>query len=114
MDLYLDRSNLGGASLVSHKDGAARIQVSCRPLQQVLIESGVDRVDILKIDIEGAEDLALLPFYQSSSASLWPRYLIIENSEHLWRGDLVSVLRQRGYAVVCRTRMNTVYRNAGN
>jgi len=114
MDLYLDRSNLGGASLVSHKDGAARIQVSCRPLQQVLIESGVDRVDILKIDIEGAEDLALLPFYQSASASLWPRYLIIENSEHLWRGDLVSVLRQRGYAVVCRTRMNTVYRNAGN
>ena len=112
-DLHLDQTNLGAGSLVSHADSGKNIQVSCRTLMSVLAECDVARIDILKIDIEGAEDLALLPFLSAVGVPLLPRYLIIENSEHLWRSDLVAVIKQRGYAVAFRTRMNTVYHRTG-
>ena len=113
LDLHLDRTNLGGSSLVTHTGSAGTIAVKCRTLISVLTECGVTRIDILKIDIEGAEDLALLPFLGSAGEKLLPRYLIIENSEHLWRTDLVSAIKQHGYAVTFRSRMNTVYHHVG-
>ena len=113
LELHLDRTNLGGGSLISHPGSAGSITVSSRTLMSVLSECGAARIDILKIDIEGAEDLALFPFLSSASEQLLPRYLIIENSEHRWRSDLVSAIAQRGYAVAFRTRMNTIYHHAG-
>lgn len=109
IDLHIDQTNLGGGSLVGHEDSAGKIRVQCRPLLPVLAESGVATIDILKIDVEGAEDIALLPFLQAADDRLLPRYMIIENSERLWRADLASVLAGCGYRAEFRTRMNTVY-----
>ena len=67
-ELRIDGGNLGGGSIAA---GAARFSESgsdesmtirCKPLLQVLDDCGIDRPDVLKIDIEGAEDLALAPF----------------------------------------------------
>jgi hypothetical protein len=113
IDLHVDRTILGGGSLVGHDDDAQKIRVKCRPLLPVLAECGVAKIDILKIDIEGAEDLALAPFLRDADAKLLPRYIIIENSERLWRTDLAPILERRGYRVEFRTRMNTVYRYCG-
>ena len=113
LDLNQDRTNLGAGSLVSCSASAGKIQVHGKPLLSVFAECGVDRIDILKIDIEGTEDIALTPFLHAAGDRLLPRYLIIENSEHLWRSDLVSGIKRRGYTVAFRTRMNTVYRLAG-
>ena len=112
LDLHMDRTNLGGSSLIGHSGSSGTIKVYCKPLTSVLSECRVTRIDILKIDIEGAEDLALLPFLHSASEQLLPRYLIIENSEYRWQSDLVSAIKQRGYVVSFRTRMNTVYHHA--
>jgi hypothetical protein len=38
---------------------------------------------------------------------------VVENSEHLWKLDLVGALADRGYAIRMRSRMNTVYRRDG-
>jgi FkbM family methyltransferase len=113
IDLHVDRTNLGGGSLVGHADVGGKIRVQCRPLLPVLAECGVAKIDILKIDIEGAEDIALAPFLHDANARLLPRYMIIENSERLWRADLASILERRGYRIEFRTRMNTVYRYRG-
>lgn len=112
-ELSLDAGNLGGSSLsIDHRAGRT-VRVRCRPLLAVLGELGVDAIDVLKIDIEGAEDRALLPFLAAAPARLLPRWIVIENSEHLWRDDLPGAIRARGYEVAIRTRMNTVYRLAG-
>jgi FkbM family methyltransferase len=113
-ELSLDAGNLGGSSLsIDHRAGGT-VRVRCRPLLAVLGELGIDRVDVLKIDIEGAEDRALLPFLAGAPASLLPRWIVIENSEHLWREDLPGAIRASGYEVAIRTRMNTVYRLASS
>lgn len=108
-ELSLDTGNLGGSSLsIDHRAGRT-VRIRCRPLLAVLQELGLDTVDVLKIDIEGAEDRALLPFLTAAPARLLPRWIVIENSERLWREDLPGAIRARGYEATLRTRMNTVY-----
>jgi FkbM family methyltransferase len=53
--------------------------------------------DLIKIDVEGAEDLILFPFFASAPESLWPSLLLIENSEHQWRRDCRDMLIEKGY-----------------
>jgi FkbM family methyltransferase len=114
-ELRIDRGNLGGASIAA---GAARfsesgagesLSIRCKPLLQVLDDCGVDRPDVLKIDIEGAEDLALVPFLAQAPDSRLPRRLIVENSDHLWKADLRAAFTERGFVMQRRSRLNTVY-----
>jgi FkbM family methyltransferase len=117
--LHLDRGNLGGSSIAPHaaalasedSEGQAEVvRVSCRPLLALLEERSIPRVDALKIDIEGAEDLALVPYLRQATDDKLARTIVIENSEQRWKLDLVGALAERGYAVQMRSRMNTVYR----
>lgn len=111
VDLNLDLTNLGGSSLVSHSGSSEKISVQSRPLLTLLSICGINRIDILKIDIEGAEDIALIPFLEAAGDHLLPQFIIIENSENLWRSDLTAMINNRGYEVEFRSRMNTVYRS---
>ncbi len=54
-----DSGHFGVAASTSVIEGGARFDVSARPLDTVLDQAGVDRVDLLKMDIEGAEAKAL-------------------------------------------------------
>lgn len=105
MGLYLDGSNLGGSSLV-HEHGGDATPVQVRPLLAVLQELGIRSIDLLKIDIEGAEDQALLPFFDSAPASLHPRLMIIERSETSWKQDVLGRLEQLGYRRFGDSKMN--------
>ena len=68
-----------------------------RTLLGLLREHGFERVDALKVDIEGAEDLALLPFFEQAPRTLWPRLVFIENNVGEWRRDCIAELVGRGY-----------------
>jgi len=48
------------------------------PLHQIVSEAGVTRVDALKIDIEGFEDTALVPYLQEAPEHLLPKRIVIE------------------------------------
>jgi FkbM family methyltransferase len=84
------------------------LRVECKTLAQALSQEGVTSIDALKIDVEGAEDLILAPFFATTPESLWPRLVIIEDCHFLWRTDLYGEMRARGYREVDRTRMNVM------
>jgi hypothetical protein len=79
-------------------------------LLEVLRQQGITSIDALKIDVEGAEDRILLPFFKDAERSLWPNLLIIEDARDAWNNDLFSELAQRGYAIETRTKLNVMMR----
>ena len=107
-DLTLDDSNLGGSSLVAERS-SQKISVACYKLLSLVQKHQLQKIDALKIDIEGAEDKALIPFFADAPRSLYPKILILENSPQDWKRDLPAALKNAGYALQKTTRMNQVW-----
>ena len=76
----------------------------------MLVERDVSRIDILKMDIEGAEDIALSPFLKKAPESLLPKHILIENSEHQWKMDLFGLIQEKNYRRVFRNRLNSIFK----
>jgi FkbM family methyltransferase len=87
---------------------AAGLCVECKTLIDILSREDVLSIDALKNDVEGAEDRILEPFFAAAPESLWPRFMIIEDTHELWRDDLFAILYARGYRTVARTRLNVM------
>lgn len=109
VELTLDDTNLGGSSIVAERS-SKKISVSAYPLTAILAKHNISKIDALKIDIEGAEDQALIPFFTAAPKTLFPKLLILENSSRQWKQDLPAALKAAGYAMVKETRMNFVYK----
>src|SRR4051812_5606328 len=104
-----DGDNLGASHIVTGKVSSKAIKVPSRRLQRVIEDAGVARVDALKIDIEGFEDRALIPFFKDAPQSLWPRAVVIEHlSRNEWLDDCIADMIARGYAATGKTRSNTL------
>jgi FkbM family methyltransferase len=104
-----DGDNLGASHIVSNDASAKAIKVPSLRLQRILEQAGVSHVDALKIDIEGYEDRALIPFFKEAPQALWPRAVVIEHlSKDEWLADCIADMLARGYAQAGRTRSNTL------
>ena len=112
--LETNRRDRGGTRTrpMNPRRQSGTIEVECLPLQEVLRRESVESIDALKVDVEGAEDRILVPFFRDAAQSLWPRLILIEDSRDSWRLDLFSVLAQRGYVVATKTKQNTVLRRS--
>jgi FkbM family methyltransferase len=88
------------------------LEVKCRPLIGVVTDAGLTGIDALKIDVEGAEDKVLVPFFRDAPAALWPGLIVIEDSSAEWSSDLFALLASKGYAVSSRTKQNVMLRRA--
>jgi len=108
MRLTLDTSNLGQSSLTDDV-GTNGIEVETRTLAGFLAERDLGQADGLKIDVEGAEDKVLGRFIRDAGQHLLPRCIVIENSEDSWSEDLYALFASRGYRLLRRTRMNSVF-----
>ncbi|MEM9222286.1 MAG: FkbM family methyltransferase [Pseudomonadota bacterium] len=107
MQLYESR-NAGRSSLLPF-DGArpGRI-VPVRPLHQVLRELDV-RASAIKIDIEGFESDALMPFFDATPPHEWPRALVIETLHRgLWKRDCLTELAASTYVLDGETDENAL------
>jgi FkbM family methyltransferase len=71
------------------------IDVPVMALHDMLRAEGFDRVDAMKMDIEGFEDRVLPPFFETAPRSLWPRLLILE----AWTTGIVDLCVAHGYRV---------------
>lgn len=93
---------------MSRIDPAGGLRVEGRTILSILREAGVERVDAMKIDIEGHEYPALKTFFAEAPAALLPGLLILEIS-HEREGRRASALAlERGYRELIRTRLNVV------
>lgn len=107
--LFIDSRNSGESSVkIVASGGATPIRVPAKTLLALIREEGLTRIDGMKLDVEGAEDIVLGPFFREAPASLRPKLLILENGVGQWQIDLLGLLAEMGYRVLARTRLNLV------
>jgi FkbM family methyltransferase len=100
IEFAVDLNNLGFTSVHTDRRGRGErkvVQLPMRKLLGLVREHGFERIDALKADIEGAEDLALIPFIEEAPRTLWPRLIILEPNAREWRRNCIAFLRERGY-----------------
>ncbi len=108
--MFVDQHNRGETSMriVPAHDGG-RITVRARKLADIVASEKIVRIDAMKLDCEGAEDLILEPFFQTAPRAVWPRTLIVEFMPQRWCIDLRSFIARQGYSEARRTRQNLIF-----
>ncbi len=113
MTLWSDGgSNIGHTSLLTEGTSKAKIGVDVPvvTLLDTLNKYGIEKIDILKIDIEGFEDRALAPFLNHAPQELLPKHVLIEIAhQHLWEADLMAKLNELGYREQLATTDNRLF-----
>lgn len=125
----------GEASVAPRPDTVA---VTVLTLADVVAQAGIDRIDCLKVDVEGREAAVIQPYLSAAPRAKWPKYLIVELKRPSGGGALrrategpaaragavnqpsaqVSAtaleewLAARGYVRVLRTKLNGLFRLA--
>jgi FkbM family methyltransferase len=109
--LFVHHANRGESSIrIVSSDAAAgaRVTVPAKSLARIVQEEGYARIDAVKLDVEGAEDVILEPYFRDMPEALWPKTILIEEAPQRWSVDLIGLLKARGYRDVLRTRQNLV------
>ena len=103
-------NNLGTASLVTDSSGKKNgTEVDTVSLLDIVVAQKLSKVDALKIDIEGYEDQALMPFFNDAPKTLWPCRIVCENCHRkYWKEDLLGRLIELGYTVRMEKGANTL------
>ncbi|WP_300542706.1 FkbM family methyltransferase [Maricaulis sp.] len=83
--------------------------VPLRPLAAALAEAGIERVDVMKMDIEGYEPLVLKTFFAESPRTLWPGMILIETRHDAAIEDgAAGLCLQHGYTLARQMRQNAI------
>ena len=110
LTLFIDAKNSGESSVkIVAAGGAEPIRVTAKRLLDIVREEGFRSLDAVKLDVEGAEDLILDPFFADAPESLYPSLLIVENGAGRWQIDLPDLLDRYGYRKLAETRLNLVF-----
>jgi FkbM family methyltransferase len=113
LTLFLDPRNKGESSVkIVGSVQAGSVRVPAITLVDLLRQEGFSKVDAIKLDVEGAEDLILDPFFRDAPTSLYPSLLLIEDGRGQWQIDLPNLLEAKGYRLIAHTRLNLVYERA--
>jgi FkbM family methyltransferase len=91
-------------SLVNLQGTDTSIEVSCRSLGSVMQELGHDRIDLLKLDIEGAEYEVL-----RSMGSIRPRVLCVEFHSIDGMSAMIAFARSLPYDPICVNGRNVTF-----
>lgn len=89
-------------------DLAMGLSVPLRTLDGLLAERNIDRIDGLKIDIEGQEYAVMRHFFDHAPESLWPRFMIFETCTAAQAKSMQALAAEKGYSTAAKGRMNTV------
>lgn len=109
--LFIDPDNRGETSMCIIKAGreSATIKVPAKTLARIVTEEQFHRIDAMKLDVEGAEDLILEPFFHDVPPALWPQLLLLEFIPRRWTTDLPALLETIGYRPVLRTKHKAAF-----
>lgn len=104
--LHLSADNRGQASVAAN-DGEP-VEVPCRTLLSLMDTRNMQQADAMKIDIEGAEDIVLSPFFTTAPRERWPKLVFIERNSNKWRTDILALMLGLGYRELNPGRMNVI------
>ena len=98
LDFFIpDFNNLGQARLIEPYESGEKITVRVRPLTHFLASEKLDRIDFLKVDIEGFEDRAIGPLIDAQ-IDVRPTLVFYEHKHNaLWKTDITARLLSSGY-----------------
>lgn len=110
LTLFIDPANRGESSVrILRSSTGSTVRVPATTLLALVESEGYDRLDAIKLDVEGAEDLILEPFLRDAPEALWPELVVIEDSRLRWQSDLTQLLTRCGYELLVQTRMNLIF-----
>lgn len=99
---YPSHLNLGQARLYAPYSSSKNktLNIPVRTLPDCLRELKIMHVDLLKVDIEGSEDRAILPLLRDKIVRN-PQYIYFEyKHDSHWGADLYSEMKSNGYRIV--------------
>ena len=107
--LTISDNDFGSSSIVNQRVGKTHIDVEVLPLVEILKINDIARADVIKIDIEGMEDRALFPYFETIEPAHYPKLIVIEDGINAqWERDILSWLLANGYYAAARTRGNVM------
>jgi len=110
LTMFLDPKNSGESSVkIVASSEAQMVRVPATTLLNLIRDEGFAQVDAIKLDVEGAEDIILEPFFRDAPPDLYPSFLIIEDGSRQWQIDLPGMLASKGYSLVVKTRLNFLF-----
>jgi FkbM family methyltransferase len=102
-----DTGNRGGDSFASvASDRNRNIMVATKPLTSIFEEADIKKIDIMKMDIEGFEEIVLSSFFSEAPKTLWPRFIC---AEIIHVPQVMNLLHSVGYHLMLTARENCVY-----
>ncbi len=109
--LFVDPDNRGETSMriINSDVEGIQIRVPAKALASIVAEERFARIDAMKLNVEGAEDLILEPYFREMPERLWPALLLIEFIPQRWTTDLPALLAKIGYREVLRTRHKAAF-----
>ena len=105
-NLKIRKDDVAIVAVVESKDG----DIPIRTLQDIVKEQNLKSIYGLKIDIEGHEDRALVPFLMKAPDKLLPRRIVIEHpfADQDYPG-CVQAFSAKGFKLIGRSRNNSFY-----
>lgn len=105
-----DGVNVPDDGVVSVDDDV--VSVRMRTLGSIIREAGLERIDCLKVDVEGHERDVLEPFFAAAPPGLRPLLLLVEIKPGADARAMESWILSQGYRLECRTLLNGLFRRA--
>ncbi len=84
------------------------IKVQGHPLVDIFAERRLERIDVMKIDIEGAEYAALEAFFKTASDWQKPEMILIETSHEEPEKSALKLCIEDGYEVAMTNKKNSI------
>jgi FkbM family methyltransferase len=95
-------------------DSVTDITVTVKTLPEILGTADIDTIDVLKLDIEGAEYAALQGLFSHSPATTWPTMIVLEVGKSENFTDAYHLCVEYGYVLVQRTQLNAIMRRTSS
>ena len=112
LTMGINPTNRGGNSFLQFYTNQKSIELHCDTLLALLNERKIERLDGMKIDIEGYEFKVLSHFFNHAPRSLFPKFIITEYQK-MWDekagGSSNDLIQAHGYTLVAQKSINYIY-----
>lgn len=78
------------------------------PIAEICARHGIERIDAMKIDLEGHDEAALRGLFTHGPANLWPDLIVVEAGKDEELPPVVQLCLGNGYKLERRTRLNAL------